>query len=255
MLSNAACCASAVVVLLAAAAGGAAGAPTGPTIPPACSSSATTAPPRVAHSASRTPTAVASPPIRPGRRRCSSGAATRAPRRVATTSASLYQHGDGIAADPARAAALHQHACDAGVAAACTNLGVLYTEGQGVAVDPASAAALFQRVAVTEATWPAVPTLAYSTPPVGAWASISSAPPGCSNARAPAVTGRDAQSSASFIRVATACRATSRRRAVRARLQQRRPHRVHEPRRVVVNGRGVALDSPAPRICTSACDA
>jgi TPR repeat protein len=56
-----------------------------------------------------------------------------------------YLRGAGVAQDDQRAASLFEQSCDAGVAAACTNLGYVFANGRGVAKDDARAATLYQR--------------------------------------------------------------------------------------------------------------
>ncbi|MBI4955313.1 MAG: sel1 repeat family protein [Myxococcales bacterium] len=56
-----------------------------------------------------------------------------------------YEHGRGVSQDLAHAAELHAGACEAEVPEACARVGVLYLEGRGVERDPARAAALLAR--------------------------------------------------------------------------------------------------------------
>jgi hypothetical protein len=57
----------------------------------------------------------------------------------------MYEEGNGVARDPARAAALYKQGCDGGEAGDCTMLGLKYAEGKGVAHDPARAVALYKQ--------------------------------------------------------------------------------------------------------------
>ena len=69
-----------------------------------------------------------------------------------------YVQGDGVAADPARAAQLFEQACGrdpvpaSRVAVFCSMLGMLYRDGSGVTRDPVAALALFRRAC--DADWP-----------------------------------------------------------------------------------------------------
>ncbi len=76
---------------------------------------------------------------------CATAAAETLPDRVAL--ARTYEHGEGVAKDPARAAALYCDAARAGDAEAAYALGWMYTNGRGLARDDAHAAALFARAA------------------------------------------------------------------------------------------------------------
>ena len=57
----------------------------------------------------------------------------------------LYERGDRIAMDLAKAAELYQKACDANNASGCSYLGYAYSEGRGVAVDKAHALELVKK--------------------------------------------------------------------------------------------------------------
>ncbi len=56
----------------------------------------------------------------------------------------MYETGQGVTRDPARAATLYQRACEGGELMGCTNLGLMYETGIGVAEDVAGAAGLFR---------------------------------------------------------------------------------------------------------------
>lgn len=57
----------------------------------------------------------------------------------------LHRRGQkGVAADPARAAAVYQKACDGGDGASCHNLAAAYRHGTGVPADPQKAYSLYQ---------------------------------------------------------------------------------------------------------------
>jgi TPR repeat protein len=62
----------------------------------------------------------------------------------------LYDNGKGVPADPARAAELYGMACDGEEWGGCSNLGVLYANGRGVPADPARAAELYGMACVGE---------------------------------------------------------------------------------------------------------
>jgi len=57
----------------------------------------------------------------------------------------MYDIGEGVVQDWAKAVVLYQKACDAGNEWGCNNLGTMYDKGTGVAQDKAKAAALFQK--------------------------------------------------------------------------------------------------------------
>ncbi len=59
-----------------------------------------------------------------------------------------FETGQGLAADPARAALHYGAACASEHARACNNLGVLLHEGRGVTADPAAAVGRFERACV-----------------------------------------------------------------------------------------------------------
>ena len=59
----------------------------------------------------------------------------------------LYENGQGVPKDLAKAAELYQKAADQGSADAQNNLGVLYANGQGVPKDLRKAAELYQKAA------------------------------------------------------------------------------------------------------------
>lgn len=62
------------------------------------------------------------------------------------TLGALYEEGKGgVARDESRAANLYEHACTAGNAAGCGELGTLYALGRGVKQDATKAAALFEK--------------------------------------------------------------------------------------------------------------
>ena len=44
----------------------------------------------------------------------------------------MYENGEGVTRDPARAASLYQQACDGGYAEACNDLGLMYRNGRTV---------------------------------------------------------------------------------------------------------------------------
>ena len=54
-----------------------------------------------------------------------------------------HEHGEGVAANPARAAAYFTKACDGDYGRGCTSLGLLYANGKGVKQDKARAARLY----------------------------------------------------------------------------------------------------------------
>jgi TPR repeat protein len=58
---------------------------------------------------------------------------------------SLYQEGRGVRKDERHAADLYEKACDAGNPAACYKLGTLYREGVGVGLDESHAATLYEK--------------------------------------------------------------------------------------------------------------
>jgi len=57
----------------------------------------------------------------------------------------MYERGDGVAKDTARAISLYRQTCDGGVAGGCSNLGIMYERGNGVAKDAARAVSLFRQ--------------------------------------------------------------------------------------------------------------
>jgi TPR repeat protein/tRNA A-37 threonylcarbamoyl transferase component Bud32 len=59
--------------------------------------------------------------------------------------AALYDAGQGVGADPQRAAALRERACEGGDSEVCVSLGDTYREGRGVAADSGRATALYLR--------------------------------------------------------------------------------------------------------------
>ena len=56
----------------------------------------------------------------------------------------MYEYGDGVTRDPARATSLYQRACEGGLLVGCTNLGLMYEAGFGVTQDLARARGLYQ---------------------------------------------------------------------------------------------------------------
>ncbi len=56
----------------------------------------------------------------------------------------MYQNGEGVTRDLARAASLYQQACDGGNTLACYNLGMFYEHGEGVPQNSARAASFYQ---------------------------------------------------------------------------------------------------------------
>ena len=66
-------------------------------------------------------------------------------RRLATTSESRYQDGEGVAADLGKAAALYQRACDANEGDACESLGDMYWYGIGFKEDQVKGKALLKK--------------------------------------------------------------------------------------------------------------
>ncbi|MGC1506750.1 MAG: tetratricopeptide repeat protein, partial [Sulfitobacter sp.] len=56
----------------------------------------------------------------------------------------MYQNGIGVGQDEARAAGLYQMACTVGNEASCFNLGIMYQNGNGVGQDEARAVELYQ---------------------------------------------------------------------------------------------------------------
>jgi hypothetical protein len=57
----------------------------------------------------------------------------------------MYDIGEGVVQDWAKAVVLYQKACDAGLADGCNDFGRMYVKGKGVAQDGAKAAALYQK--------------------------------------------------------------------------------------------------------------
>ena len=57
----------------------------------------------------------------------------------------LYDHGQGTARDPARAAALFQRACDSDIGLACLNLARVLSAGQDLPRDPPRERRLLER--------------------------------------------------------------------------------------------------------------
>jgi hypothetical protein len=72
---------------------------------------------------------------------------TAEPRSALIVQALAYEHGEGVARDPLRAAALYCEAARDGDAEGMFGLGWMYANGRGVARDDAVAAALFARAA------------------------------------------------------------------------------------------------------------
>src|SRR6185503_4623882 len=64
-----------------------------------------------------------------------------------TALGTLYETGDGVPLDPARAAALYREAAAAGHVAAQINLATMYLDGAGVPRDAAAAVQWFSRAA------------------------------------------------------------------------------------------------------------
>jgi hypothetical protein len=56
----------------------------------------------------------------------------------------MYQFGESVPQDPARAAVLFQRACEGGLLVGCTNLGFMYEVGSGVPQDLSRAVGLYQ---------------------------------------------------------------------------------------------------------------
>ena len=56
----------------------------------------------------------------------------------------MYESGESVPRDPARAAVLFQRACEGGLLAGCTNLGSMYESGTGVAQDLSRALGLYR---------------------------------------------------------------------------------------------------------------
>ena len=56
----------------------------------------------------------------------------------------MYETGQGVPRDPARAATLYRRACQGGALVGCTNVGVLLVSGLGVSPDSVSAAGFFR---------------------------------------------------------------------------------------------------------------
>ena len=56
----------------------------------------------------------------------------------------LYESGESVPQDPARAVVLFQRACEGGLLAGCTNLGSTYEVGAGVTQDLGRAVGLYQ---------------------------------------------------------------------------------------------------------------
>jgi formylglycine-generating enzyme required for sulfatase activity/TPR repeat protein len=57
----------------------------------------------------------------------------------------MYEHGDGVAKDLGKAAALQAKACDGGYTGGCINLGAMHQTGAGVAKDLGKAAGLYAK--------------------------------------------------------------------------------------------------------------
>jgi len=56
----------------------------------------------------------------------------------------MYEYGDGVPQDLARATSLYQRTCEGGLLVGCTNLGLMYEAGVGVTQDLARARGLYQ---------------------------------------------------------------------------------------------------------------